>query len=79
MYKKGNDLNQLLKLLKSMSELTGLDRVIRTNQSFHIDAEIRGRKLYWLWMRMITQDLALRTSSHQRERDSHPCPQPLRE
>lgn len=47
MYKKGNDLNQLLKLLKSMSELTGLDRVIRTNQSFHIDAEIRGRKLYW--------------------------------
>lgn len=47
MYKNGSNKNELLGLLESMSELTGLDRVVRSNQKFHIDAEIRGRDLYW--------------------------------
>ena len=36
-------------LLKDMSELTGLDRVVHTGQKLHIDAEISGRGRDLLW------------------------------
>lgn len=49
MFKKGTKKKELLDLLKGISELTGLDRVVHTGQKLHIDAELsgRGRELLW--------------------------------
>lgn len=49
MYKKGTKKKELMTLLKDMSELTGLDRVVHTGQKLHIDAEISGRGRDLLW------------------------------
>ncbi len=49
MFKKGTKKKELLALLKEMSELTGLDRVVHTGQKFHIDAELSGRWRDLLW------------------------------
>lgn len=49
MFKKGTKREDLLALLKDMSELTGLDRVVHTGQKLHIDVEISGRGRDLLW------------------------------
>lgn len=40
MYKTGNDQQELLDLLEELSELTGLDRVPKVRQPFHVNAQI---------------------------------------
>lgn len=47
MYQTGNDKESLVALLKSLSELTGIDRTVRTGQKFSIDAEICSHGLKW--------------------------------
>ena len=49
MFKKGTKKKELMTLLKDMSELTGLDRVVHTGQKLHIDAELSGRGRDLLW------------------------------
>ena len=47
MYKNGTNKETLLSVLHSMDELTGMDRLVRSGQRFHIDAEMRGGTLFW--------------------------------
>ena len=47
MYQTGKDRESLLALLKSLSELTGIDRTVRSGQKFSIDAEIIDHGMKW--------------------------------
>lgn len=47
MFKTGNDKESLVKVLESITELTGVDRVIHSGQSFQINGQISGRSLKW--------------------------------
>ena len=47
MYKNGTSIENLLSVLRSMDELTEMDRLVRSGQRFHIDAEMRGGNLVW--------------------------------
>lgn len=47
MYKTGTDKDSLLDELKQLSQLTGIDRVVRPGGKFQINAEVSGRGLKW--------------------------------
>ena len=47
MYKTGSDKESLLGELKQLSQLTGIDRVVRPGGKFKIIAEVSGRGLKW--------------------------------
>ena len=47
MYQTGKDRESLLALLESLSELTGIDRTVRSGQKFSIDAEIIDHGMKW--------------------------------
>ena len=47
MYKTGSDKESLLGELKQLSQLTGIDRVVKPGGKFKISAEVSGRGLKW--------------------------------
>lgn len=47
MVKNGNSLSDLLSTLQKMDELVCIDRVVKSGQKIHIDAEVQQKKLKW--------------------------------
>lgn len=47
MVKSGNSLRDLINALEEMDELVCIDRVVKSGQKIHIDAEVQMKKLKW--------------------------------
>ena len=47
MVKSGNSLSDLISTLKAMDELVCIDRVVKSGQKIHIDAEVHRKQLKW--------------------------------